>query len=55
MTRARGATSPSRSSEEVAADPERLARLNARRGSFLNHPNIATLHGFETEGRSASW
>jgi serine/threonine-protein kinase len=38
--------------EEVAADPERLARFEreARLLASLNHPHIATLHGFETEG-----
>jgi Tol biopolymer transport system component len=37
---------------EVAADPERLARFEreARVLASLNHPNIATLHGFESEG-----
>jgi len=37
---------------EVASDPERLARFEreARVLASLNHPNIATLHGFETEG-----
>jgi serine/threonine-protein kinase len=37
---------------EVAADPERLVRFEreARVLASLNHPNIATLHGFEAEG-----
>jgi len=37
---------------EVASDPERLARFEreARVLASLNHPNIATLHGFESEG-----
>ena len=38
--------------EEVASDPERLARFDreARVLASLNHSNIATLYGFETEG-----
>jgi serine/threonine protein kinase len=38
--------------DEVAADPERLARFEreARLLASLNHPHIATLHGFEAEG-----
>ena len=38
--------------EEVSSDPERLARFEreARILASLNHPNIATLHGFEQEG-----
>jgi Tol biopolymer transport system component len=38
--------------DEVASDPERLARFEreARVLASLNHPHIATLHGFETEG-----
>jgi serine/threonine-protein kinase len=37
--------------DEVSADPERLARFEreARVLASLNHPNVATLHGFETE------
>ena len=37
--------------EEVAADPERLARFEreAKLLASLNHPNIATLHGLEKE------
>jgi serine/threonine protein kinase len=37
--------------EEVGSDPERLARFDreARVLASLNHPHIATLHGFETE------
>ena len=38
--------------EEVASDPERLARFEreARVLASLNHNNIATLYGFEKEG-----
>ena len=38
--------------DEVSGDPERLARFDreARVLASLNHPNIATLHGFEKEG-----
>ena len=37
--------------QEVSSDPERLARFTreARVLASLNHPNIAILHGFETE------
>jgi serine/threonine-protein kinase len=40
--------------EEVSSDPDRLARFEreARVLASLNHPNIATLHGFETEEES---
>jgi len=36
--------------EEVAADPDRLRRFEreAKALAALNHPNIATVHGFET-------
>jgi serine/threonine protein kinase len=38
--------------EEVASDPERLARFDreARLLASLNHPNVATLHGAERDG-----
>ena len=38
--------------EALAHDPERLARFEreARVLASLNHPNIATLHGFERDG-----
>ncbi len=38
--------------DDVASDPERLARFGreARVLASLNHPNIATLHGFEADG-----
>ena len=38
--------------DEVSADPERLARFDreARVLASLNHPNVATLYGFEREG-----
>ncbi|HEX2463707.1 MAG TPA: protein kinase, partial [Thermoanaerobaculia bacterium] len=38
--------------EALAQDPERLARFEreARVLASLNHPNIATLHGFERAG-----
>ena len=38
--------------EEVASDPERLARFEreARVLASLNHSNVATLYGFEREG-----
>ena len=38
--------------DEVSADPERLARFKreARVLASLNHANIATLYGFESEG-----
>jgi serine/threonine-protein kinase len=37
---------------EVSASPDRLARFEreARVLASLNHPNVATLHGFEQEG-----
>ena len=40
--------------DEVSADPDRLARFEreARVLASLNHPNIATLYGFESEGDS---
>jgi len=38
--------------EEVSTDPERRARFEreARALASLNHTNVATLHGFESEG-----
>ncbi len=41
--------------EELARDPEQLARLKreARVLAALNHPNIATLYGFESSGGTA--
>ena len=41
--------------EEDSADPERLARFDreARVLESLNHSNIATLHGFESEGETS--
>ena len=40
-----------------AADPDRLARFGreARLLASLNHPAIATLHGFHSEATPASW
>ena len=40
--------------EEVSADPERLARFEreAKVLASLNHNNIATLYGFESEGET---
>ena len=40
--------------DEVATDPERLARFRreAQVLASLNHPKIATLHGFETDGET---
>ena len=42
--------------EEVSSDPERLARFEreARVLASLNHPNIATLLGFEQEGQASA-
>ena len=41
--------------EELARDPEQIARLKreARVLAALNHPNIATLYGFESSGGTA--
>ena len=41
--------------EAFVADPERVARFEreARILATLNHPNIATLYGFEQAGRRA--
>ena len=38
--------------EDFAENPERLARFEreARSLAALNHPNIATVHGFEKDG-----
>ncbi len=37
--------------EDLARDPERIARFEreARSLAALNHPNVATLHGFEAD------
>ena len=43
--------------EEMSADPERIARFQreARALATLQHPNIASIYGFEEDDNRRSW